>query len=94
MQSKLKKFQERYMTAMDFWFSLCMMFVALAMFEYAILLTIKYGKQNKKFVDNRQVSDEWAVIKCHKIDFYALRIFTVVYALAGGTYFLIFLTKY
>ena len=82
------------MTAMDFWFLLCMMFVALAMFEYAILLAIKYGKQNKKFVDNRQVSDEWAVIKCHKIDFYALRIFTVVYALAGGTYFLIFLTKY
>ena len=83
------------MTAMDFWFLLCMMFVALAMFEYAVLLAIKYGKQNKKFVGKRQmVSDESADAKCHKIDFYALRVFFGVYALAAGTYFIVFLTKY
>ena len=30
---------------MDTWLLLCMGFVALALFEYAVLLTIRFGKQ-------------------------------------------------
>ena len=35
------------MTALDIWFLICIGFVAMALFEYAILLGIKYGKHNK-----------------------------------------------
>ena len=39
------KFQTRYLTALDIWLLLCMLFVAMATFEYATLLGIKFGKQ-------------------------------------------------
>ena len=38
-------FQTRYLTALDIWLLLCMLFVAMATFEYATLLGIKFGKQ-------------------------------------------------
>ena len=75
------------MTALDIWFIICMLHVAMAMFEYAILLTIKFGKQNKISVEMDVTQEEKAVKKCRKIDLYALRVFAASYILTVGTYF-------
>ena len=68
------------MTALDVWLLLCMLFVASALFEYAILLAIRYGKQNKvsaKIVGKEE--DAAAIEKCRKIDLHALRVFIVLH---------------
>ena len=64
-----------------------MMFVAMAMFEYAILLVIKFGKQNKISADKDPREEKKAAEKCRKIDLYVLRAFVGVHALTVFTYF-------
>ena len=80
------------MTALDIWLLLSMIFVALATFEYAVLLAIKFRKQSegtKKEVDNRRRME-----KCRKIDRYALRAFIVVYGVAVLAYFYSVITNH
>ena len=67
-----------------------MIFVAVAMFEYALLLTIKFGKQNKISSMNTD-EEEKALERCRKIDLYVLRAFIVAYILALCTYFSLYL---
>ena len=55
-------FETTSITAMDIWFKICMLHVAMAMFEYAILLTIKFGKQNK-ISAGRNVEEEKKAVK-------------------------------
>ena len=69
------------MTAMDIWLLMCMLFVALATFEYAILLTAKYGKKSRR--NAHQGAEE----KYCKWDNYALKLFMGAYILTVGTYF-------
>lgn len=60
----------------------CIIFVASALFEYAVLVTIRFGKQNK--VNDSMIGlddEEEAIGKCRKIDLYALRVFIILYAL-------------
>lgn len=57
-----------------------MIFVALALFEYALLLAIRFGKQSKIHGIMIGIKDDAAVVgKCHKIDLYALRVFIVLH---------------
>ena len=75
---------------MDVWLLLCKLFVALALFEYSVLLAIRFGKQNKIAADmSGNKSHVLAEIKCHKIDRYALRSFLALFAFFMGTYFCI-----
>ena len=76
------------LTMLDIWLLLCVIFVALALFEYAILLAIRFGKQNIKIHDNMTGNDELnAVAKCRKIDRHALRVFLALHAVTVCTYF-------
>ena len=60
----------------------CIVFVASALFEYAVLVTIRFGKQNKVNDSMIGIDDETeAVGRCRKIDLYALRAFIILYAL-------------
>ena len=60
----------------------CIVFVASALFEYAVLVTIRFGKQNKVNDSIIGIDDETeAVGRCRKIDRYALRAFIVLYTL-------------
>ena len=73
------------MTALDIWLLMCMIFVALATFEYAILLKTKFGKQNgkngQKEADMRKIDEQ-----CRKMDHYALIVFLVAYGITVFTY--------
>ena len=64
-----------------------MIFVALAMFEYAILLVIKFGKQNKISAEKDPNEERKATEKCRRIDLYILRAFLGAYILTICTYF-------
>ena len=68
-----------------------MLHVAMAMFEYAILLTIKFGKQNKISAEKDIGEEENAAKKCRKMDLYALRVFMACFSLTVGTYFFIYI---
>ena len=84
--------QTQVSTAQDIWLLLSMIFVALATFEYAVLLAIKFGKQSegsKKDVGGKKRNE-----KCCKIDRYALRVFTAAYSVSVFTYFYAVLTKH
>lgn len=61
------------------------------MFEYATLLHIKYGIQNKVSSEKDPEEDKNALKKCHKIDFYALRAFIATYLLTVVAYFYIYM---
>ena len=65
---------------MNVWLLVCMMFVTLVTFEYAILLAIRFGKGNKIIVKGR---------KCSQIDKISLRISVGLYVLTVGAYFYI-----
>ena len=69
---------------MDVWLLLCVLFVALATFEYAILLSIRFGKGKKR---NVKASREGKQEKCYKMDNMSLRMFVGIYILAVATYF-------
>ena len=80
------------MTAMDFWLLLCMLFVQLAMFEYAIQLLIKFGRGKKiqpAYEEGDGTTKEDQI--CHKIDRYALILFPIMYGLATTAYFTVYL---
>ena len=64
-----------------------MLFVATAMFEYAVLLAMKFGKQNEITPQISPGDEEKKVEKCRMIDLYALRAFAVAYALTICIYF-------
>ena len=64
-----------------------MMFVAMAMFEYAILLVIKFGKQNKISSLKDPKEERKAADKCRKIDLYVLRAFLGAHMVTVYTYF-------
>ena len=69
---------------MDVWLLLCILFVALATFEYAILLSIRFGKGKKR---NEKGSREDKQEKCYKVDKMSLRMFVGIYILTVATYF-------
>ena len=82
--------QTRDVTAMDFWFLICIIFVAMALFEYAILLAIKFGKQNKVNANRKgEKKDKMAEAKCCMIDRHALRVFAALYGAIVGIYFFV-----
>ena len=76
------------MTAMDFWLLLCQLFVALATLEYAVLLAMKFGRQNlvgNKNHHHQSAADE----KCRRLDRYSLRLFFAIHSLSVAIYFLV-----
>lgn len=75
------------MTALDIWILLSMIFVALATFEYAILLKIKFGKENGKNAPKREFDSKKRDEKCRRMDHYALISFLVAYGITVFTYF-------
>ena len=70
---------------MDIWLLLCMMFVALVTFEYAIMLAIRFGNGNKIHVE--RLAKEKKEDACNKMDRICLRVFLGIYILTGGSYF-------
>ena len=65
-----------------------MVFVAMALFEYAILLAIKFRKQNKvNGTKKGEKYDEMAEATCHMIDRHALRVFMALHGAIVGIYF-------
>ena len=79
--------QTRYVTALDVWMGVCVLFLVLAIFEYSLLLGIRFGKQSKINADNKGDKNLKADKLCLKIDRYALRIFVPLQILTIGTYF-------
>ena len=75
------------MTALDIWLLLSMIFVALATFEYAILLKIKFGRENVKNTLKKEVESKKRDETCRKMDHYALISFLVAYGITVFTYF-------
>ena len=63
-----------------------MMFVALAIFEYAVLLAIKFGR-GKKIQIERANAIENKANKCKYVDRISLRIFMAIYIFTVGSYF-------
>ena len=80
-------FQAKYMTYLDIWLLLCMLFVGLSIFEYAVCLAIRFGKQNQIGAENRATYYGKAEDTCRALDRYALRVFIGVYAMTVATYF-------
>ena len=72
---------------MDIWMFICMIFVGLAKFEYAMQLKIRFGAISKINVDEDKKRKNTAEEKCRKIDNYALRIFLGLYVLTVGLYY-------
>ena len=62
-----------------------MMFVALAAFEYTIMLAIRFGKGKKMHAEGDRVANKEK--KCNKMDRISLRMFLGIYILAVGSYF-------
>ena len=65
---------------MDIWLLLCMLFVALTIFEYAVMLGIRFGKQKKSDKANQEEI-------CNKMDRISLWLLMGMYVLAVGFYF-------
>ena len=66
---------------MDIWLLLCMLFVALTILEYAVMLAIRFGKQKRDARENQED-------KCNYIDRLALWIVMGIYILTVGAYFI------
>ena len=86
--------QTRDVTAMDVWMFLCMIFVAMAMFEYAMQLKLHFGGGSIKIgnIDAKQNKIKSEKICCRN-DRYALVIFLVAYISTVSTYFYIYVKK-
>ena len=65
-----------------------MLFVTMAMFEYAILLAMKFGRQNRITAKKSPGEEKKKQEKFRIIDLYALRAFIGAHALTICTYFL------
>ena len=74
---------------MDTWLLLCMIFVALALFEYAFQLVIRYREKTRGNKNDIEEHEKASKRRCLKIDCWALRIFAGLYILVIGTYFYI-----
>ena len=72
---------------MDIWLLLSMVFVALAIFEYAILLAIRFGKGKDEEIE--MYAEENKVRTCYRVDRISLRVFVGAYILAVCAYFVI-----
>ena len=72
---------------MDTWLLLCMIFVALALFEYAFQLAIRYREMKRGSKKDTEEHEKASKQRCLKIDRWALRIFAALYILVIGTYF-------
>ena len=80
------------MTAMDAWMFICMIFVGLAKFEYAVQLKIQFGRTSK--ISNagaKEAIKPKSEKRCQRIDRYALVTFLVAYILTVGAYFYIYI---
>ena len=77
---------------MDLWLLLSMMFVALAIFEYAILLGIRFGNGKKIQVKRGTKENKEMALLCKCVDSLSLRMFMGIYILVVGSYFLIVTT--
>ena len=79
---------------MDIWLLLCMLFVALAIFEYAVMLAIRFGKRKKNLIEKGDQENREEL--CNKVDGISLWIFMGIYFLALGSYFyiMVFVTMY
>ena len=75
------------MTYLDIWLLQCMLFVGLTIFEYALCLAIRFGKQNQIGAEKRSIYYMKSEDKCRGIDRYALRVFIGVYVMSVATYF-------
>ena len=64
-----------------------MAFVGLALFEYAVCLAIRFGKQNQIGAEKLVKYYRKAEDRCRAIDRHALRAFIGVYAVSMATYF-------
>ena len=71
---------------MDSWFLMCVFFVAMALFEYATLLWIKFKKRANGKTDRH---DREVEAKCCRIDQHALRVFIALHGVAVSIYFFI-----
>ena len=76
---------------MDIWLLLSMMFVASAIFEYAVLLAINFGKNGKISGENNAQKNEEQ--KCCKVDRISLKMFIGTYIFAAVTYFFVFINR-
>ena len=74
---------------MDSWLLLCQLFVALATLEYAVLLGIKFGRQDRVRVGEKNHCQQMVDEMCRKIDRYSLRLFFGTHILAVAVYFFI-----
>jgi hypothetical protein len=79
------------LTALDIWLLSCMGFVAAALLEYAVLLNIKYGRDEKN--KRRGITKREVDKKCKKLDRMALILFSVANALFNLCYFSHFLSN-
>ena len=75
---------------MDVWLLMCMLFVALATFEYAILLAMRFGNH---LISASEKSKD-AFRRCVKIDRLSLKIFFLAYLISIGAYFYYVGTQY
>ena len=71
---------------MDIWLLLSMMFVALAIFQYAVLLAIRFRKAERIHVKMERGATKKKV-QCRKMDSISLKVFMGLYILAVGSYF-------
>ena len=70
---------------MDIWLLKCMMFVALATFEYAVLLGIRFGKHEHLSLMGNDTN--YKARKCNRADKTCLLLFLGLYSLAVVAYF-------
>ena len=75
------------MTGMDVWMITCMLFVAMAKFEYAVQLKTQLGTPEKIGNVNGKGDKTKAAEKCRQIDRCALIVFFSAYILTVGAYF-------
>ena len=70
---------------MDIWLLLCMLFVAFAIFEYAVMLAIRFGKQKRNLIEKGD--EETQEELCNKVDRISLWLFMGIYVFSVGSYF-------
>ena len=80
-------FQAREITAMDTWLLISMIFVAMATFEYAVLLALRFGRGKKinPMGDEFENKEE----RCYRVDRISFILFMVVYILIVVVYFIV-----
>ena len=74
---------------MDIWLLLCMVYVTLATFQYALLIAIRFNKGRKiREVDRMWDATNDKVEKCNKIDRVSLILFVGSYLVTVVMYFI------